>query len=184
MTEVATHWRRIAATFTDRTRGVPPGSWANPSPCDGWTASDIITHLVEWVPPFLESGTGITITGIPPVGPDPATAWKHLDDKIQAILDADDSHDRVFDHPMAGRHPLDEAIDRFILGDVLIHTWDLSRATGQDEQLDPPTVAAMLDGLADLGDLLQESGQYGARVPVADVADNQTRLLALTGRRA
>ncbi|MEO5724142.1 MAG: TIGR03086 family metal-binding protein [Ilumatobacteraceae bacterium] len=184
MSDVADHWRIIAHTFTERAQAVPADAWANPSPCDGWTARDIVGHLVEWVPPFLESGSGITIDGIPPVGTDPAAAWTHLNAKIQTILDADDIDERIFDHPMAGRHPLDQAIDRFILGDVLIHTWDLSRATGQDEQLDGPTVDSMLDGLAALGDVLQQSGQYSARVAVPEGADNQTRLLALTGRSA
>lgn len=182
--EAANHWRTIAGTFTERVRAVPIDAWANPSPCHGWTARDVVAHLVEWVPPFVESGAGITIDGIPAIDTDPAAAWAHVDDRIQAILDADDIGDQIFDHPMAGRHPLDEAIDRFVLGDVLIHTWDLSRATGQDERLDPPTVDSMLDGLAALGDVLQQSGHYGPRVAVGEHADNQTKLLALTGRQA
>jgi hypothetical protein len=44
---------------------------------------------------------------------------------------------------MAGDHPLDQAIDRFVLGDVLVHTWDLARATGQDETLDAAEVERM-----------------------------------------
>ena len=184
MSEVAQHWRTVAGRFTERAEAVPADAWANPSPCAGWTARDIVGHLVGWVPPFLESGAGITIDGIPAVDTDPATAWAHLNHNIQAILDADAVHDRIFDHPMAGRHPLDEAIDRFVLGDVLIHTWDLSRSTGQDERLDPPTVTAMLHGLAALGDILQQSGQYGPQVAIADDADDQTKLLALTGRQA
>ncbi len=184
MSDVADHWRTIAATFTQRAEAVPADAWTNPSPYDGWTARDIVDHLVEWVPPFLESGTGLTIDNIAPVDNDPVAAWIRLDEAIRAILDADDIVDRIFDHPMAGRHPLDEAIDRFILGDVLIHTWDLSRATGLDERLDPPTVDSMLNGLAALGDILQQSGQYGAKVEVAGNADPQTRLLALTGRHA
>ena len=183
MSDVADRWRIIAGTFTERTRAVPTDAWAHPSPCEGWTARDIVAHLVEWVPPFLESGAGLTINAIPPVDADPANAWVHLSDKIQAILDADNIADQIFDHPMAGRHPLDHAIDRFILGDVLIHTWDLSRATGQNEQLDPTTVDSMLNELATLGDLLQESGHYGPKVAVTADADQLTRLLALTGRQ-
>ena len=43
--------------------------------------------------------------------------------------------DRTFSHPQAGDHPLDEAIGMFILGDVLVHTWDLATATGQSLSL-------------------------------------------------
>ena len=184
MSEVVDRWRTIAGTFTDRTRAVQPGDWSNPTPCDGWTARDVIRHLVEWVPPFLHDGAGVTIDAGPPVDRDPAGAWAHLDGSIQSILTDDGIDDREFDHPFVGHHRLDEAIERFILGDVFIHTWDLSRATGQDERLDPTMVAAMLEGLAAMGDMLEQSGQYSARVAVADDADDQTKLLALTGRRA
>lgn len=183
MTNAANHWRTLAGTFTERTRGVPDGAWDNPSPCDGWVARDIVRHLVEWVPPFLKAGADISIEGIPPVDADPAGAWAHLDDRIRSILDADDVSEQDFDHPQAGQHPLDVAIDRFILGDVFIHTWDLSRSTGQDETLDPDMVDNMLEGLAALGDALQQSGQYGPQQTVPETADNQTKLLALTGRQ-
>ena len=100
-----------------------------------------------------------------------------------AVLDASDIATRAFDHPRAGEHPLAEAIDRFILGDVLIHTWDLSRATGLDEHLDDTMVNEMLIGLEPMADVLVQSGHYGPRVPIAVEADPQSKLLALTGRR-
>lgn len=182
MTDAAKRWRTIAGTFTERTRAVPEGAWDNPSPCEGWVARDIVRHLIDWVPPFLEAGANISIGGIPSVDDDPATAWANLDGQIQSILDNDDVRDRVFNHPQAGQHPLDVAIDRFILGDVLIHTWDLARITDQDETIDSTMVESMLEGLAAMGDALQQSGQYGPQVTVAETADNQTKLLALTGR--
>jgi uncharacterized protein (TIGR03086 family) len=70
----------------------------------------------------------------------------------------------------------------FILGDVLVHTWDLARATGQDETLDPDEVHRMRAGLEQMGDMLSQSGHYDKAVAVAADADEQTRLLALTGR--
>ena len=103
---------------------------------------------------------------------------------ILEVLDSPDIDTRMFDHPYAGKHRLDQAIDQFILGDVLIHTWDLARATGQDEHLDPTMVVAMLAGLEPIVDVLASSGQYGPRVAVNDDADLQTKLLALTGRHA
>lgn len=183
MTDPASQWRSIAAEFTDRVQAVADGEWDNPTPCDGWVARDIISHLVEWVPPFLEAGADVTLDGIPSVDDDPAAAWAHLDGQIRNILDDEAVADQSFDHPQAGKHPLDVAIERFVLGDVFLHTWDLARATGQDETLDSHTVDSMLEGLAAMGDALQESGQYGPPVSVAADADSQTKLLALTGRQ-
>lgn len=69
-----------------------------------------------------------------------------------------------------------------VLGDVLIHTWDLARAAGLDEQLDPQIVSDMLVGMLPLDDMLRGSGHYGPKVEVSIDADDQTKLIACTGR--
>ena len=74
-------------------------------------------------------------------------------------------------------------IDTICTGDVLVHTWDLARATGQDEVLDPAEVRRMFDGIEDHDEAMRESGHYGPKVTVPDGADDQTRLLAFLGRR-
>ena len=63
-----------------------------------------------------------------------------------------------------------------------MHTWDLARATGQDERLDPEFCATLLAGMEPMDEILRQSGQYGPRVPVPDDADVQTRMLAFIGR--
>ena len=63
-----------------------------------------------------------------------------------------------------------------------MHTWDLSRATGQDETLDADKCAVMLAGMEPIEDAMRSSGQYGPRVEVPDDADVQTRMLAFIGR--
>ncbi len=183
MSETSQRWRRIAGTFTERVNAVPPAAWSNPAPCEGWVARDVVRHLVEWVPPFLRDGANLTITPGLDVVADPAGAWSHLNNQILAVLDASDIATRTFDHPQAGHHPLAQAIDRFILGDLLIHTWDLSRATGQNEHLDDTMVNEMLIGLEPMADMLAQSGHYGPRVLIAAEADPQSKLLALTGRQ-
>ena len=63
-----------------------------------------------------------------------------------------------------------------------MHTWDLARATGQDERLDPETCAQLLAGMEPIEELLRSSGQYGPRVRVPADADVQTRMLGFIGR--
>ena len=184
MSDIAHRFEKVADGFSRRAREVPAAAWENPAPCEGWVARDVIRHLVEWVPPFLRAGAGLELEPGPPVDEDPVGAWEALRGALQTVLDDPQVSARTFDHPRAGRHPLDQAIASFILGDVLVHTWDLARATGLDERLDPDEVGGMLAGIEPLGDVLAQSGQYGARVEVAPEADEQTRLLALTGRRS
>lgn len=184
MSDAADRFRRIAGTFTERVEGAAPEAWDLPSPCEGWVARDVVRHLVEWVPPFLHAGSGIHLAAAPSVDDDPAAGWAALRDALQEILDDPGVSEHRFEHPRAGAHPLDVAIDMFITSDVFMHTWDLARATGQDDVLDPGEVHTLLVGMEPIGDTLAESGQYGPRIPVDDDADEQTRLLALIGRRA
>lgn len=83
----------------------------------------------------------------------------------------------------AGRMTLEQLVEMTGLMDVLVHTWDLARATGQDESLDPDEVHAFLVGIEPWDAALRSSGHYGARVPVPADADEQSRLIAFTGRR-
>ena len=63
-----------------------------------------------------------------------------------------------------------------------MHTWDLARATGQDDRLDPARCTELLAGMEPLDELLRQSGQYGPKVAVPDHADIQTRILGFIGR--
>jgi uncharacterized protein (TIGR03086 family) len=185
MSTTAESWRRVADGFTVRAEAVPPDGWSRPSPCAGWVARDVVAHLVGWVPGFLHAGAGVEVTDGPATEDDPAGAWRHLADAVQALLDDPATAARPFEHPQAGHHTVEGAIAAFILCDVLVHTWDLARATGQDETLDPELVRTHVAGLAAIDEaVLVASGHYGPRVAVSDGADDQTRLLALTGRRA
>ncbi len=174
--------RRHAASFTARVEGVGPGGWDAPAPVEGWVARDVVRHLVEWFPGFLHAGTGIRLPAGPTVEEDPAGAWAAQRDAIQALLDEPGTADLVLSNPHIGEVPLPDAIDRFYTADVFMHNWDLARATGQDETLDPEMCLRLYEGMLPMDEILRSSGQYGPRVPVPDDADPQTRLLGFIGR--
>jgi uncharacterized protein (TIGR03086 family) len=172
--------RRIAGTFTDHVRATK--AWDAPSPVAAWNARDVVRHLVEWFPPFLAEGAGVELPRGPGVDDDPVAAWQAQYDGVQALLDDPGTPQRMLVNPHIGEVPLDQAIDRFYTTDVFMHSWDLARATGQDDRLDPGFCAALLAGMEPIDEMLRSSGQYGPRVAVADDADAQTRLIAFIGR--
>lgn len=180
MTGPAERHRAVAWTFGDRVRGVH--DWEALAPVAGWTARDVVRHLVEWFPGFLASGAGVDLPGGPSVDEDPAGAWAAQQDAVQALLDDPATAERVLANPHTGDIPLDVAIDRFYTADVFMHTWDLARATGQDDRLDPAFCEELLAGMRPLEDLLRRSGQYGPAVPVPDDASAQDRLTGFIGR--
>jgi uncharacterized protein (TIGR03086 family) len=179
----ADNHRRFAGAFGDRVRGVAgPDGWDAPAPVAGWTARDVVGHLVEWFPPFLAGGCDIRLKSGPSVADDPVGAWQVQFDAVQTVLDDPSSADKTFTNPHIGELPLPEAIDRFYTADVFMHTWDVARATGQDEALDAETCAALLEGMIPFEDAMRSSGQYGPAVPVADDAPVQDRMLGFIGR--
>jgi uncharacterized protein (TIGR03086 family) len=182
VSQAADEHRRIAGAFTVTVEGVTPDAWDRPTPVDGWVARDVVGHLVEWFPAFLMSATGLALPEGPSVADDPAGAWRAQTDAVQALLDDPETADREYDLPHLGRMSLGQAVDTIYTADVFLHRWDLARATGQDETLDPDKCAVMLEGMLPLDQVLRESGQYGPRVEVPDDADVQTRLLAFIGR--
>ena len=171
--------RAVAAVFTARVRGA--SDWDAPAPVPGWRARDVVGHLVEWFPDFLTSATGLVLDRGPSPAEDPVAAWQVHTDAVQRLLDGPEAA-TPFRHPMVGEMALPAAVDRFYTSDVFMHTWDLARATGQDERLDPQTCADLLAGMTPIEELLRSSGQFGPRVPVPEGADAQTRLLAFIGR--
>ena len=181
---VADRYRKVAAGFTDQVRTVPADGWERPAPCEGWVARDVVRHLVGWVPGFLSAGAPLQPPPIPSVDDDPLAAWQALDHWLQSVLDDPATTGIQHSHPQAGTAALDDAIGRFVMGDVLVHTWDLARAVGRDVVLDADEVHRLRVGLEPITEMLEQSGHYGRAVALADDdASEQDRLIALTGRR-
>jgi uncharacterized protein (TIGR03086 family) len=181
MTEISDRYRKVAAQFTQRIQSVPADAWDKPAPCDGWVARDVVRHLVEWIPGFF-SASDLRFPKAPSVDEDPAAAWQAINDTLQSALDDPDMAAHEFEMRM-GRVRVDQSIAQFCLGDVLVHTWDLARAVGLDESLDATEVHRMFEGMEPLDEVLRQSGQFGPRVDVPADADEQTKLIAFTGRR-
>lgn len=184
VSDASTFHREVAATFTERVEGAERlGAWDAPTPVAGWTARDVVGHLVEWFPGFLTGGAGLSwdVGPAPAVADDPVGAWRAQAVAVQNLLDAPESADRVVNSPL-GELTLAQTLSRIYTPDVFMHTWDLARATGQPEDLDPDLAAEMLAGMEPMDQMLRDSGQFGPRVAVPADADPVTRLMAFIGR--
>ena len=167
-----------AARFTALVESASATDWGRPSPVAGWSALDVVSHLVDWSRGFLRGG-GIELPPLD-VAADPAAAWaQHVAD-IQAVLD--DPAGRVHSNPHTGDQPVDQAIDRFYTTDVWMHSWDLARALGRDLDLGEERCRGTLAALEQMEEVLRGSGHYGPAVPVSPDASPQDRLVAFIGR--
>ena len=74
---------------------------------------------------------------------------------VQAILDDPATASKTYDSPMVGAMPLPVMINNFYTADVFMHTWDLARATGQDDRLDEAGARATLEGMEPIEEMLR-----------------------------
>lgn len=181
MTDVAARYRKLATAFTDRVAGVPPERWADPSPCEGWTALDVVRHVVDTEASFL-SRVDRQLDEVPSVDDDPLAAWTTVRDVVQGALDdpavAATSYESHF-----GPTTFEATVDRFYNMDLVIHGWDLARATGQDERIDPEELRRVAVDAEALGDSLRMPGVCGPAIEVPADADEQSRVLGFLGRQ-
>ncbi|MGH9136725.1 MAG: TIGR03086 family metal-binding protein [Acidimicrobiales bacterium] len=173
--------------FTTRLAAVGDDQWGDATPNAEWDVRAVVNHVVGellWMPPLLGGATVEDVGGRldgDVLGDDPRAAWEAaLTAAGEAAAAADPTatvHLSYADVP-AGQYVSE------VGADVLVHTWDLARAVGADEQLPPTLVAQVAEWFAGVEEAWRAAGAIGDRVPVPDGADDQTRLLAAFGRVA
>lgn len=180
MTDYADRYRRLSDELTRRVEAVSDDRWDDPSPCAGWSARDVLRHVIESSRDMPKS-VGETVTLQRSVDDDPVGAWLELRDAIRELMDDPARAGKEYDGYF-GRTSLEKTIDGFLSFDLLVHGWDIARAIGQDETLPADEVTRVLADAHDLGDTLQTSGVCGPPVDVPADASEQDRLLAVLGR--
>jgi uncharacterized protein (TIGR03086 family) len=173
-------YRRLAQALTEKIRSVPEDRWPNASPCPGWTARDVVRHLVQTQGMFA-GFVGLTLEPGPDVDADPLGAWTSASTQLQAYLDVPETADRQF-QGLSGATTLAEAVDLFLCFDLNVHGWDLSRAAGLDDRLDPAELDRLWESVEAFGDHIRAEGAFGPPVNVPAGASEQDKLLAHLGR--
>ena len=180
--------RRAVGEFDARVRAVGDDQWELPTPCSDWNVRQLVNHLVyedRWTVPLME-GTTLAEVGDryegDLLGDEPRKAWAESSAEAVAAVQADGAIERTVDLS-SGPTPATEYVSQ-LFADHLIHGWDLARAIGSDERLDPELVDACARWFAEMEDGYRSSGAIGPRPEMAPGADAQARRLAAFGRTA
>ncbi len=182
VTAISDRYRRLAGHITAKVEQVPPDKWSAQSPCAEWTALDVLRHLTQ-VPGLFFGLIGEPAPEIPSVDDDPSASWAAARDATQRALDDPAIASKEYDG-FTGRSTFEKGVDQFICTDLIVHGWDLARATGLDERIDPQDLADVRKAMEPMGDSLRNPRAFGPEVDVPDDADEQTKVLAFLGRRA
>jgi uncharacterized protein (TIGR03086 family) len=193
MSELAERYRRRADAFEAKVAAVAPEQWAKQSPCEKWSARDVVDHVVSMHGVMLRP-LNKALPKAPTVAEDPLGAFRAARASVEAVLDDPELAGANCDTP-AGRMTVADQIDQVISDDLVLHGWDLARATGQDEAMDPQDVerlwasnsampAEVMERYRTPGAFGPGIEVFGPEIKVAEDAPLQDRLLGLIGRDA
>lgn len=180
MSDVIDQFRRLAADFGARIDATPAGAWTAPSPCPEWTARGVVEHVVGGVGGVLAS---VTDREQEPVTEhtDLAAAWRELTGAMTSALGDPRTAARTI-HGPSGEVTLEQAVVQFGTVELLVHSWDLARATGGDERLDPDLVHSAFEMIRPRDAALRNPRAFGPKVAPPAGADEQTEFLCFLGR--
>lgn len=165
-------WNQAADKWTEVSAQIGDDDWGKPTTCPEWTVRDLVDHAMHW----QGMGGGVVGAGTEP-GQDWATVRPALGAALQDPANLEGTAEAFGNMPK-------QAIAGLLIGDLLIHSWDLARSIGVDETLPVEAVESALMGLQRMPeDMLRGGTTFGAAVEVADDASLQDRLIAFAGRR-
>jgi uncharacterized protein (TIGR03086 family) len=182
VSEMTDRFEMVAAGFDQRVQAVPPDKWSAQSPCEDWTARDVVGHVVRNYRSIAAEATGGK-GGEMGENEDPVTAWSDAYGRMSTLAKDPKALAANVRGP-GGPTPLEQAMGTLISMDTSVHTWDLARAVGGDEHLDPDVVHLAREMLEPMDAMIRQPGIFGPKLDPPEGADEQTQLLYFLGRRA
>ncbi|MEV7547385.1 TIGR03086 family metal-binding protein [Streptomyces sp. NPDC089915] len=177
-----------AALVARLVSGVPDGALAGPTPCPAYAVGDLLGHLAGLAVAFGDAARkdlGPT-TDTPPGGAPPLPGdWRErLPRALGELAEAWRDPAAWTGMTRAGGVDLPGAVAAAVAADELVvHGWDLARATGQEYA---PDAAALAASHGFLLAVAEESGGgqgvFGPVVPVPEDASLLDRTVGLSGR--
>ena len=181
------HQYRRALLHTGRiVVGVRPEHLTRPTPCRDWDVRLLLNHIIGGNYMFAEVAAGGRADATGDMDdhslPDPGSNYVASAEAVLAAWAAPGAMERRC-HMSFGDIPAPAAVSIHFL-DIVVHGWDLARATDQDTTIEPDLAAEALDishGL--LSPELRDTGVFGPEIPISDDDPLHDRLAAFMGRR-
>lgn len=174
-------WTERSAPFTAVVRAIT--EWSAPSPCEGWTARDVLEHVLGTQRDFLTTH-GIELPDAADAADaTPDQAWSAHAHEVTSLLGAGGAARRPFDGAF-GPTTVGETLIEFYGFDLIVHRWDIARSQSIDDRLTEAELSLVDAAVTGWGDHAYAPGIFAAALTPAPGADEQARILARTGRRA
>jgi uncharacterized protein (TIGR03086 family) len=165
-------WTSAAEAFDQRHRSVGPDERQLATPCPEFDIAALIDHVVGVQLRFAGLLSRTTLEG---------DSWEQASAAMASVVATPGVLDGSTEHPTMGRTP-NARLLAIATNDLLIHTWDLSRALGIDDTLPAVNIGPAIEGIEAFPASIR-SKLFAPPFAVGADADAQTRLLAIAGRR-
>ncbi len=172
MSSVGETWGIVAAKWAEVNSQIGDADWETASTCEGWCVKDIVEHAQGW-----QIAGGNTLGAAIPEGAD----WATIESAMSKAL-ADPSNLEGKAEGFGGMPK--QGVAGMVIGDLLVHTWDVARTLGLDETLPEEAVTSTLMGLQRMPEpMLRSDSMFGPPIEVPDDASAQDKLLGFVGRQ-
>jgi uncharacterized protein (TIGR03086 family) len=182
MTDVQDRYRQVASGFDAAVKAASPDKWDDQTPCEQWRARDVVAHVVEGHRSVIAAVRGGESNAVG-ADADSSRAWVDASRAIDEITGDPAAVAKEIDGPV-GKMPAGQVIGEFVTMDTLVHTWDLARAVGADENLDEDSVRRAYEALKPMDAMIRQPNIFGPKLEPPPGADLQTEFLYFLGRRA
>jgi uncharacterized protein (TIGR03086 family) len=155
------------------------------TPCEEWNLGRLVQHQLYYTPILAASGRRV----------ETSVSGGQLDVSLDAWADELDSAiadlAAVWSTPeawsgltsMSGSNPMPaEMIGGMVLGELVVHGWDLARAAGVEPEFSDEVLAGTMVAVTSMAELGRGMGIFGAEVVVDLDSPLLDRIVALTGR--
>ena len=179
------HLHSVVASLQPVVHGVSDQEMGATTPCTEYDVRAVANHLLGTVEAFRRVGATEPLDPQDPWGLNGdhlGESWRQeLSQKLRDLADAWSQPDAWEGEAMDG------AIPRQRLGDmgyveVMLHGWDLARATGQEVEYDDAAAERALEIMEQIGEEGRSHGAFGPEVTVSDEASTFEKVLGKAGR--
>jgi uncharacterized protein (TIGR03086 family) len=175
---VAETYDQLATGMAAVIAGLTPEQWEAASPCEGWTARDVLAHLIDSERDYL-TGHGLVLPARPDLS-DPSAAWSAHAEAVRELLTDPEVPARTFDGHF-GPTTIGDALLQFYGFDLVAHRWDLAAVTATPYRFTESELDGLERSIAGWGEALYMEG-ICKRAETRSDTDRQTRVLAALGR--
>lgn len=180
--------RMAAAPTVQIARNIRGDQLSAPTPCSEYDVHKLVNHLLFWGPSLEAAARKQSVASPTASEQDVDLAdsdWKVTFEAQTDRLVSSWSEPEAWEGMTQMGSPMQlpaRMIGGMVLGELVVHGWDLARATGQEPTWDDDILAYVYKEAEQTAEQGRQMGIYRDRVPVPDEAPLLDRILGLTGR--